>query len=274
MLGDRLAEGPALLGIGHGQLEGADGHAARAGRDVDAANLDPVHHLIEAATAASRPAEDRAGRQPDAVEHHLGGLDALVAHLVDLAGNGQARPGLAEPGLLLDQERGHVLIGRAAVKLVFHQRRDDTRPGPVRQPHLLAVKDEFTVRGASTGLDGRNVRAAFRLTHRERPADLAGGHLRQQPLLLLFCAVLSDHVRDDEVGIDDPGDGHPAAGNLLDHQGVGQQRFAEAAVLLGDRQAEQAHVLHPRHDRVGEFVGVLERRGVRDDLLVHESPDH
>ena len=53
------------------------------------------------------------------------------------------------------------------------------------------------------------------------------------------------------MGIDDPGDGHPAAGELLDYQGVGQQRFAEAAVLFGDRQAEQAHVLHSRHDRVG-----------------------
>src|SRR5580700_2712444 len=122
---------------------------------VAAAHLDSVHHLIEAPAAAGRAAEDSAGRQPDAVEHHLGGLDALVAHLVDLAGDGQARPGLAEPGLLLDQERGHVLV----------------------------------------------VRAAFRLAHRERPADLAAGHLRQQPLLLLLCPVLSDQVRHDEAGI-------------------------------------------------------------------------
>src|SRR5580698_4801770 len=99
---------------------------------VAAAHLDSVHHLIEAPAAAGRAAEDSAGRQPDAVEHHLGGLDALVAHLVDLAGDGQARPGLAEPGLLLDQERGHVLIGRAAVEFVFHQRRDHAGPGPVR----------------------------------------------------------------------------------------------------------------------------------------------
>ena len=39
--------------------------------------------------------------------------------------------------------------------------------------------------------------------HRERAAHLAGRHLRQEPLLLLVGAVLREHVRDDEVGVDD-----------------------------------------------------------------------
>ena len=47
VLGDRLAEGLALLAVGDGQLEGAVGDAAGAGRDVDAADLDAVHHLVE-----------------------------------------------------------------------------------------------------------------------------------------------------------------------------------------------------------------------------------
>ena len=55
-----------------------------------------------------------------------------------------------------------------------------------------------------------------------------------------------------------PTDRHPAAGDLLDHQRVGQQRLAQAAVLLGDHQAEQAHLLHLLDDRLGELVLVLE----------------
>jgi hypothetical protein len=109
---------------------------------VAAAHLDSVHHLIEAPAAAGRAAEDSAGRQPDAVEHHLGGLDALVAHLVDLAGDGQARPGLAEPGLLLDQERGHVLVGRAAVvSHIFWPSRTNP-PSAARARVLMAATSE------------------------------------------------------------------------------------------------------------------------------------
>ncbi len=48
MLGDRLAECPALLGVLEGQLQRALGEADAAGGDVDAAELERVHHLAEA----------------------------------------------------------------------------------------------------------------------------------------------------------------------------------------------------------------------------------
>ena len=75
------------------------------------------------------------------------------------------------------------------------------------------------------------------------------------------------------MGVDDAADAHPAAGDLLDHQRVGQQRLAQTAVLLGDHEAEQPHLLHALDDvrRVG--VVALERRDVRQDLLVHEPAD-
>jgi hypothetical protein len=61
VLGDRLAEGLALLGVLDAELEGADRDAAGAGRDVDAAHLDAVHHLVEA-LARGLAAEDGVGR--------------------------------------------------------------------------------------------------------------------------------------------------------------------------------------------------------------------
>jgi hypothetical protein len=60
---------------------------------------------------------------------------------------------------------------------------------------------------------------------------------------------------------------------LIDNQRVGQQRLAEPAVLLTDREAEQPHLLHAVDDRVGELVLVLEFRRVRQDLLVDEVLD-
>ncbi len=73
--------------------------------------------------------------------------------------------------------------------------------------------------------------------------------------------------------VDDAGDAHPAAGDLLDHQRVGQQRLTEAAVLLRDHQPEDAELLEPVDDLLRVDVAVLELLRVRDDLLVDEAPD-
>src|SRR3954468_9891956 len=48
VLGARLAEGLALLPVAERQLEGALGDADTARRDIDAADLERVHHLDEA----------------------------------------------------------------------------------------------------------------------------------------------------------------------------------------------------------------------------------
>ena len=58
--------------------------------------------------------------------------------------------------------------------------------------------------------------------------------------------------------------------NSSTHRGIGQQRLTKPAVLLGDHQAEQPHLAHRIDDRLRVLVGVFERLGVRDDLLVHE----
>jgi hypothetical protein len=72
---------------------------------------------------------------------------------------------------------------------------------------------------------------------------------------------------------DDPGDAHPAPGDLLDGERIGQQRLTEAAVLLRDHQAEEAQLLEALDDLRRILVLVLELLGDRDDLLVDELPD-
>ena len=69
-------------------------------------------------------------------------------------------------------------------------------------------------------------------------------------------------------------DRDPAARELLDDHRVGRQVEAQAAVLLGDRDAEEAELLHLLDDRLGELVLVVVVLGVGEDLLVGELADH
>ena len=75
------------------------------------------------------------------------------------------------------------------------------------------------------------------------------------------------------MGIEDPRQRHPAAGELYDHQRVGQQRHAEAAVLLGNHHPEEAHLLHLLDDLLGVLVVVLHLVGDGDDLPLDELAD-
>src|SRR5215210_3774141 len=115
VLGDRLAEGLALLRVAQGQLERALGDPDAAGRDVDPAHLERVHHLDEALVEALLlAAEDHVRRALVAVEDELGGLDALVAHLLDLGRDdeaGELAGVLRDARLLLAHEAGHALVG-------------------------------------------------------------------------------------------------------------------------------------------------------------------
>ncbi len=85
--------------------------------------------------------------------------------------------------------------------------------------------------------------------------------------------MLEQQVGRDEVGVDDSRDAHPAAGALLHSEGIGQQRLAEAAVLLRNRQPEQAELLEPLDDLGRVLVAGLKITGDRQDLLVHEDAD-
>jgi hypothetical protein len=76
------------------------------------------------------------------------------------------------------------------------------------------------------------------------------------------------------MGVDHARDRDPAARELLDDHRVGRQVETHAAVLLGDRHAEQPKLLHLLDDRLREGVLVVVVLGVRQDLLVGELVHH
>ena len=141
-----------------------------------------------------------------------------------------------------------------------------TMPGAlaVRDPHLRAVDDVLVAVARRPARDVARVAAGVGLRQREAAAELAGREARQPALLLRFGAVVHDQVRGDRVRVDDARQRHPAVRELLDDADVGEQVEPEAAVLLGDRDAEQPERLHLLDDRVGIRVGVLELRRDRD----------
>ena len=185
------------------------------------------------------------------------------------------RPGAVspKPGSFSSRNVRHVAVDGVRAGVGLDQGGDHRGVRPVGQPHLLPVEHVAVAVADGPGLDRRDVGAGLGLGHGERAAHLAGGHPRQQARLLLGGAVLGDQVRHDEVGVDDAGDRHPASGQLLHHQRVGEQRFAEPAVLLVDGEAEQPHLAHAVEDVGGVLVGVLQPLRVRDDLLVGELPN-
>ncbi len=82
MLADRLAEGGALLRVANRVLERRLPDADRARRDVDPADFERAHHLLE---ALALPAADQiAGRHLELLEQHLAGVDSLVAEFLEL----------------------------------------------------------------------------------------------------------------------------------------------------------------------------------------------
>ena len=103
--------------------------------------------------------------------------------------------------------------------------------------------------------------------------ELARGDLRQVAILLLLRAVPGEHAAHDVDAVDDAGDRHPAARELGDRERVRRQVEPEAAVLLRDAHAEEAHLAQALDDLLGVFVARLEIVGDRDDLVVDELAD-
>ena len=66
----------------------------------------------------------------------------------------------------------------------------------------------------------------------------------------------------------------PAPRELLDDHRVGRQIEPHAAVLLGDRDAEEPELLHLLDDRLRKLVLVVVVLGVGEDLLLGELAHH
>ena len=223
--------------------------------DVDPAELDAGHELLEARRrSASAPPRMLDAGDPEAVEHELGGLDALVAELLQRRRDRQPRQ-LGDLGLLLDDERGHAGVARLGARVGDRQQHHDAGPQAVRDPHLLPVDHVVVAVAHRAGADRLHVGAGVGLGHRERRAHLAARHPRQQPVLLLGGAERLDHERRDEVRVDDARQRDPAARELLDDQRVRRQVEARARrTPRGSCVPNRPELPHRLHER---------RRGTR-----------
>ena len=143
----------------------------------------------------------------------------------------------------------------------------------VRHPHLRAGDDVLVAVALGPAREVAGVAARVGLRERQAAAQLARRHPRQPALLLLLGAVVHDQVRGDRVRVHDARQRHPAVRELLDHADVREEVEPEAAVLLGDRDPEQAERLHLLDDRLGIGVGVLQLGRDRDHLAGDEAPD-
>src|SRR5690606_1998175 len=97
------------------------------------------------------------------------------------------------------------------------------------------------------GLHARRVGAAVGLRQAEAADELAGAQPRQvAPLLRLGAELPDGHAAEDGVG--PPGERHAAVLRALPeallHEAGLDAGQARAAVLLGDRRAEQTHLAH------------------------------
>ena len=91
MLGDRLAERLALVRVADGLLERRPGHPDAARGDVDPAELDRGHELLESlATPASPPSTLDAGV---AEPSNMSSVDSMPMYPIFFSRGGIVRPG-------------------------------------------------------------------------------------------------------------------------------------------------------------------------------------
>ena len=137
---------------------------------------------------------------------------------------------------------------------------------PVQDP---AVATSRRARG-----DRGRIGSGARLGERERADPFPGREHRQIGALLLLAPEVRDRRRADAtVGANDRDESRMRAPELLVHERLREHRQAEAAVLLGDRQAEEAERAGLREDGRGDLVVVLDLSPDRLDLLLGELPD-
>ncbi len=166
----------------------------------------------------------------------------------------------------------------------FRLRPDDEDIGERRvgDPHLRADEAVAALRLDGAGLHTGRIRTGIRLGQAETADPLAADQLRQILLLLLFGAVGIDRI--DHQRRLYAHHRAVAAVDALDfacNEAVGDVGSADAAIGVGDGDAEQAEFAHFAEDlRVGRFfaVGVddarlqpvlrIGPRGVADHTLV------
>jgi hypothetical protein len=164
------------------------------------------------------------------------------------------------------------------VRIGARQQGDDVGAAGEGAPRLGAVDDPTFVaadlRRFGAAAHRGDVGADVRLGDRDRRHDLAGGELRQ-PVLLLFFGTALEQRLGENLGPRDQaaGGGQRAARQLLGGHDHRQVAHAAAAVLLGNRHAEETELGHLGDQLVGhQVVLAVDVLGQRRHLALGELP--
>src|SRR5262249_25912114 len=149
--------------------------ARAARRDVDAAQLQSVQHLLQAVPFLG--SDQVVGRHLAVLEYQLRGVYSPVTELVELAHDLVARS-------LLDEEQADALVGRLRLRVGLHQHGEDLALRAVRDPHFRAVHDVVIAITARRRAYPLEIGSAIGLGQSDAAPHLTARETRQ-PLALL-----------------------------------------------------------------------------------------
>ena len=268
MLGDRLAELLAFVGVLDGGRKRRIREADRLARDGEPPagqdrkrRLEPLADLREAVLFGD----------PCVIEKQRRGVAGPQAEFVLLFADFQPL------GVFRDEKLRH---GVGVVPVSLRKEDYHTRPFAVRDPLFRAV---YNVPGALLSGFGRHfggVRPRVGLRKREGADRAALGHRRQPRFPMVFDAELLDTGGRETVDRKRRRDREIAARECLVDDAVGQLIGVEAAVLLGHSQPSQIEIGEAVPDRLRERLCLVGRRRLGTDLpfdevrnrLLDESP--
>ena len=247
-VGDRLAEGLALVGVAQRRIERAPGVTGRRRADRDAPVVEALHRKDEA--LAGLAAEQCITRHAHIVEHDVGDVAARLAHLFV----GRAA---RDAGAVHRHDKGADMrvLGQGLLAGARHDQRD-IGVGCVGDVALCTVKDpSVPVRiGDSGSLETGGIAARARFGQTEA-GDAAFRDLGIPLGLLGFCSAILQRAREHpDVDREDRAVSGRGIGHDVHDAGVLRHVEPRAAVFLGHRETEQAHLAHFLEDLIGDAV--------------------
>jgi hypothetical protein len=198
------------------------------------------------------------------LEDQLGGRGPLDAHLGLLFGH------LVSGEVLLDDKGGDAFDALGGVGHGHDD--DDIGHWAVRDEVFGSVDDVCVTLFDRPGTHRSGVGTGAGLGQAKGGEHLAGGHPGAPLLLLLFTAADENRLPSQRLDLDDQGGADAGLGDLFHGQTGEDVTLAASAVLLGDAQTQQAHLLKNLLDIPGKLgLGVdLGRPGLH--LFLDHSP--
>ena len=251
----RLTELLALLRVAARDVERRLGDADRLRRDPDPAAVEGGHRDTESAALL---VQEAVTPHPGALDHDVRGRRRVEAELLLLARDAHV--------VGVEDEARHAARAR---RRRVGAREEHERAGArsVRDPLLGTVQHPpVAIRNRSRSQRAR-VGAGAGLGERERPELLATRKRWHEPLALLVRAEREDRQRR-RARVDRHRHPHTRirARELLEHEDVGEEVRAGAAVLLGHAHAHEPELRELRQELVGEAMLAVPAGCVRGDL--------